>query len=157
MRKHLGSSRPARPDTTSMDIAENPYASPLLVEPERGVDAIRRATVRTFRCLGWAGIVYISLLLLIAFPFVLVEGPPRFGVITGMMVESAVFLAFFAFVIRTAGRLGVDLTGTYRRARWVAILAATVFFPVLTIPGILALRRLERYRSHMVEPLRGET
>jgi hypothetical protein len=102
--------------------------------------------VRAFRCLGWAGVAYISLLLVVGFLFMLAEGPPRLGIVTGMALECGVFLAFFAHVIRTASRLGVDFAGTYRRARWMAILAASIFFPVMTIPGILAIKRLETYR-----------
>jgi hypothetical protein len=52
-------------------------------------------------------------------------------------------------MIKTAKDLAVDLDRTYRRARWLAILAAAIFFPILTIPAVLAVRRLERYRRFM--------
>jgi hypothetical protein len=66
-------------------------------------------------------------------------------------------LLFFVFILRTANRLGGDFDRVYRRARWLGILAATIWFPILTIPGILALRRLERYRKYVTDPTHRDT
>ena len=57
-------------------------------------------------------------------------------------------------MIQIGSYLGVNLEGNYRQARWMAILAAAIFFPIFTIPGMLAIGKLERYRNQLLEPMR---
>jgi hypothetical protein len=133
----------------SIEATENPYASPTYDEPQVGTDALRRGTVRIYHRMGWAGVAY-ALLVLIVTLCNFAEHPSEMGIAGGLLLEAALILAFFVFMINTARRLSIDVARNYRRARWLGILAASIFFPIFTIPGILAVRRLERYRTHVV-------
>jgi hypothetical protein len=81
----------------------------------------------------------------------------EFGPTIAATAIYGLHVAFFAYLIKIANQLRDQVDGTYRRARWMAILAASIFFPIMTIPGILAVRRLERYRSHELVPSRDLT
>ncbi len=133
---------------------ENPYASPKCVESQPDADALLKATVRLYRGMGWAGIAY----LLVFCPLTIVSELARqqelgetIGGAIAMTTICGLMAAFFVLVMKTADRLGVNLDRSYRRARWLGIITGAMFFPLLTIPAILAVRRLERYRKHMMD------
>ena len=132
------------------ELVENPYAPPMSVDLADPTEGLRRATVRMYRGMAYAGIAFILLGAVEIAMIFLTERPREAGWMIGILLEFGLFIAFFTFMLKTATRLAADLDGTYRRARWIAILAASIFFPILTIPGILAVRRLERYRTHLL-------
>ena len=124
---------------------ENPYASPQCGDNCRSADDLLRATTRMYRGIGRGGIAYCTLAYLIAIAATPMQRMPGLAGAIGSMVIYALMLAFFVFVLETTDRLEVEFDRTYRRARWLGILAAAIFFPVLTWPGVLAMRRLEKY------------
>ena len=126
---------------------ENPYASPMSVELRPDPDALLRATTSLYRGMGWFGIVYHA----VVYSFAMIsEGSkqrPEMPPIIGMTIVCGLMVAYFFFMIRVANRLKTNFDRNYRPTRWMGILTATIFFPMLTIPAILAVRRLERYRK----------
>ena len=133
----------------SMEPAENPYASPRSVDIREDAQTLLNATTKLYRRMGWAGVGYC----LVAYPVVMIttfaQGQLDIGPAIGMTTVWALMMAFFMFMIKTAKDLAVDVERTYRRARWLAVLAAGLFFPIFAIPAYLAVRRLERYRRFM--------
>jgi len=133
----------------SPQAAENPYASPQCVEVQDDAESLLKATTKLYRRMGWFGIAYFSFI----YPFTIVgqlsEG--HFEVVPAIAgtIICGLMLAFFAIMIKTAKHLADDLDRYYRRARWLGILAGALFFPILTVPAFLAVRRLERYRDFM--------
>jgi hypothetical protein len=109
--------------------------------------ALLRKTAKLYRGMGWAGIVY-SLVCAFGMVNALTERQPQWGEALGMFIVATLAAAFFLFLIKTANHLGTTFDESYRRARWLGIIAATLFFPILTVPGILAVHRLERCREH---------
>ncbi|MDZ7616205.1 MAG: hypothetical protein U1E05_04325 [Patescibacteria group bacterium] len=137
------------------DAMENPYASPACADPPDAAGALREATARLFRGMGYVGVAY-ALFGFAMGAVVLLKVQPRDLVLLPMMLLLyGLIMAFFAWMLKTASRLTVDFKGTYRLARWLAILAASIFFPILTIPAVLAVRRLERYREQFPGPADG--
>lgn len=95
--------------------------------------------------MAWVGITYA----VIAFPVLMTAAFSERQLASGMIVllVGCLMTLFFIFMAKTANGLEHDFHRHYRRARWTAIIVAALFFPIMTIPGILAVRRLERYRS----------
>jgi hypothetical protein len=141
----------------AVTATENPYASPQPFEVPDSGDALLRATTRMYRGIGWAGVAYCLLVCPIAMVAQLWEPTPSLPEVLGGSTLCGLTLAFFMFVLRTANGLEVRFQRTYRRARWLGILAATMFFPLLTWPGILAVRRLERYRTFLNDEMQAES
>ncbi len=56
-------------------------------------------------------------------------------------------VATFGYSIRLANRLATRPRGLLGRARLVGIILATAWFPILTIPGIICVRRVTRYHA----------
>ena len=125
---------------------ENPYASPQTCDIAESADVLLRATTRMYRGIGWAGIGCCLLAYSILMASELTTGTLDWAEFLVGTTGIGLYLAFFVFVLKTASRLETRFDRTYRRARWLGILVATIFFPVLTWPGIVAVRRLERYR-----------
>jgi hypothetical protein len=137
-----------------METTENPYAPPpTVVEPPEDAEALLKAATRMYRGIGWCGVAYVAFVwaaqVVLALPRLESEPVP---IALLVMLGDLMWMLFFVFVLRTANRLGQDFDRMYRRARWLGILAAALWFPLLTIPGILAVRRLERYRRFVNDP-----
>jgi hypothetical protein len=131
------------------DSIQNPYASPKFGESQTEVKSLLKATMRLYRIMGWCGITYFLVLYL----FMMIseyraQGLEIWSTVAGT-AWCGLFIAFFLYMIQTASSLGVEFDRTYRRARWLGIIVSAMFFPILTIPGILAVRRLERCRLQM--------
>jgi hypothetical protein len=136
-----------------METIENPYALPPAFEPREDAESLLRAAMRMYRWIGWCGVAYV----VIAFPVPIVtqllQPQPNIPLVVPLL--GMLMMLFFVLMLRTASRLGHDFDRVYRRARWLAILAAAIWFPLFTIPGILAVRRLERYRRYRADPIDG--
>ena len=133
----------------SPEAAENPYASPRCVDVQPDAESLLKATTRLYRGMGWFGVAYISIVYLFMTTTVLSQSRPDVLRTIPMSIGCGVMVAFFLAMVRTAKHLGTDLDRYYRRARWIAVLAAAFFFPILTVPAFLAVRRLEKYRDFM--------
>jgi hypothetical protein len=99
-----------------------------------------------YRRMGWIGIICYVTLCSIMFQGALKEPRPSGGEFLAMAGLIGLIAAFFATMLWTANRLESDFLRTYRVARWTGILVAVLYFPWLTIPGCLAVRRLAQYR-----------
>ena len=134
----------------SGQAAENPYASPRCVEVQDDAESLLKATTKLYRRMGWFGIAYFSFI----YPFTTImqlsEGQFEVVPAIGGGIMCGLMLAFSVIMVKTATYLAADLDRYYRRARWIAVLAAALFFPILTVPAFLAVRRLERYRNSMI-------
>ncbi len=104
-----------------------------------------------YRRMGWCGVVWNATLYLVLLQIEFGK-PTRdadaIEIFIGTIACGVVVLLFLSMV-RTADGLELDFPRSYRRARWTGILAATVYFPWLTIPSYLAVRRLEEYRCNV--------
>lgn len=130
----------------STEPTENPYASPLCVEVQEDADSLLYSTTRLYRFTGWCGIAYVLVVYLGVMTAELFEGWLGVAFALGGAMVQSLWIGFFAVVISTANHLAADPLRYRRRARLLGILAATIFFPVLTVPAVLAVRRLARYR-----------
>ncbi len=104
-----------------------------------------------YRRMGWCGVVWNATLYLVLLQIELGK-PTRdadpIEIFIGTIACGVVVLLFLSMV-RTADRLELDFQGNYQRARWMGILAAAVYFPWLTVPGCIAVRRLKEYRRNV--------
>lgn len=137
-------SEPAEPDV-------NPYASPLSDCPRADrVDEgeARRQMLAAIRLYWWMGVVGAGAYSVVAIGFVLVwvaRGKlPAAEEVLGL-ATMFVSIAPFAWSIAVANRLATRPEGMLRPARWVGILLGTIWFPILTIPAVLCVRRVTRY------------
>ena len=126
---------------------ENPYTAPKYVDRRDDPDTLLRSVVLLFRGMAGFGVAYE----LFTFTFVGVSGAASGALGIGAMLFllglGAVTTLIFAYVFWTTSRLQVNFARHYNRARWIAILAAVIFFPILSIPAVIALSRLENYRA----------
>lgn len=106
-----------------------------------------------YRRMGWCGVVWNATLYLVLLQFEFSKPTAdSVEILIGTIACGFVVLLFFS-MLRTADGLELNFPRSYRRARWTGILAATVYFPWLTIPSYLAVRRLEEYRRNVeLEP-----
>lgn len=126
---------------------ENPYASPQAncVHDEDLAIVLRRA-VMIFRRMGWGGISLFGAVAAINFSANLSNADPQFLI---PMIIYGGYTLFFWSMLKTAKSLERDFEGAYRRARWTAIIAATFFFPFLTLPCYFAVQHLEECRRRL--------
>ena len=129
--------------------AENPYAPPTATN--RGVnDAVDAHWYLTriqkyFRRMGIGGLVYIGVVIVLHITTQLRRGSFRITETAGPLVWCALLAWLFITMIRI-GRLPEDqFPKHYRKARWIAILAGTLFLPILGLPAFISLRRLSLY------------
>lgn len=120
------------------------YLSSRRVEPA----LFKIATI--YRRIGWGGIIFYLTGCAVMAQAALKDPRPPLGEILLMVGLVGLIVALFASMLWTASRLEVDFTQAYRRARWTGILVAVLYFPWLTIPGCLAVRRLEDYRRKLL-------
>ncbi len=129
---------------------ENPYASPQTVAVERSPEDLLRATARIYRGMGGVGLALWLLSTSTAVIANLANETPANPIHPGGLIAGTVLngllLALFVFTWKTGRWLEEDFDRAYPRARFLAIVSATVLLPWLTWPGIVAVRRLERYR-----------
>lgn len=71
-------------------------------------------------------------------------------------LAPVLWLLFFVYIACTAHSLEKNFERVYRRARWSAVIASGVFFPWLTLPGAVAVRRLEEYHKFLVAQQQAE-
>lgn len=134
------------------EIDINPYAAPKAVL-QPGIDNLppdqhlRRAR-KILQYLGWGGIVYFTGVTV----GLMLDESPAFSNFawesTVWLLLSSAGVAFFVLMVRTAAQLHTDFDRVYRRARWIAIVAGAVGFPLFTIPFFLAASQLARHRRN---------
>jgi hypothetical protein len=129
--------------------AENPYAPPTATNRVMtdAVDAHWYLTriQKYFRRMGIGALIYIGVAIVLAITTQLRKG--RFGIpeTVGPLVWCALLSWLFITMIRI-GRLPEDqFPKHYKKARWVAILAGSLFFPIFGLPAFISLWRLSLY------------
>lgn len=128
----------------------NPYSSPLAdCSPVRGADEpdVRRQMRVVVRLYWWMGVIGIAAYSALAVGFSLGwshRGEPLTAADASGLVGCAVAMAVFAASIHVANRLAARPQGVLRRARLVGIILATAWFPILTVPGLICVRRVTR-------------
>jgi hypothetical protein len=129
----------------------NPYESPLADCPpvaESDEHYVRYQMHTVVRLYWWMGVIggggYSVAAVVVALDWI------RRG--ASADVESAARLVFcamaispFAASIYVARRLAARPQGMLPRARLVGIILATAWFPILTVPGLICVRRVTRY------------
>lgn len=131
--------------------AENPYSPPTTTNRDvnDAVDAhwylVR--IQKYFRRMGIGALIYIG----VAFVFIVATQLRKESLqipeIVGPLVWFALLSWLFIAMIRI-GRLPEDqFPKHYKKARWVAILAGTLFLPILGLPAFISLRRLSLYNE----------
>lgn len=127
----------------SITAIENPYASPQFSGTDESEDRLLRAVTRMYHVIGWGGLVFC---LFAWFTKTVAQMAMHVETFDPGTLAIGLWGLFFVYVLWTARCLKKSFGKVYRRARWLAVLSAAIFFPLLTLPGILAVRRLERYR-----------
>ena len=63
----------------------------------------------------------------------------------GVSAATLAYLTFFITCFRTSRELAVDPDMVRKRSRWIAIIMAILFFPILTAPGIYCVWKLNSH------------
>jgi hypothetical protein len=99
--------------------------------------------------MGIGALVYIGIVIVFTITTQLRKGSFRIPETVGPLVWCALLAWLFITMIRI-GRLPEDqFPKHYKKARWVAILAGTLFLPILGLPAFISLRRLSLYNQSL--------
>jgi hypothetical protein len=133
--------------------AENPYAPPTATKRDviDGIDSHWYLTriQKYFRRMGIAALTYIVVVIVLTITPQLRNGKFRIPETVGPLVWCALLAWLFITMIRI-GRLPDDqFPKHYKRARWVAILAGSLFLPILGLPAFITLWRLSLYNESL--------
>ncbi len=130
---------------------DNPYAPPKaanrdsVVQIDAGWYLIR--IQKYFRRMGMGGLIYVSFLIVILTMTQLSKGTFQIPDTFGPLVWCGLLTWFFITMIRI-GKLPEDqFPKHYKKARWIAIFAGTLFLPILGLPAFISLRRLTMYNE----------
>jgi hypothetical protein len=131
--------------------AENPYAPPTTANQNViiAVDSTWYLTriQKYFRRMGIGALVYIGVVIVFTITSQLPKGNFRIPQTVGPLVWCLLLAWLFVTMIRI-GRLPEEqFPKHYKKARWVAIIAGTLFFPILGLPAFISLRRLSLYNE----------
>jgi hypothetical protein len=132
---------------------ENPYAPPTTTNRDANdaVDAhwYLARIQKYFRRMGIGALIYIGVVIVFTITTQLRKGNFRIPETFGPLVWCALLAWLFITMIRI-GRLPEDqFPKHYKNARWVAILAGTLFLPILGLPAFISLRRLSLYNESL--------
>ena len=95
--------------------------------------------------MGAVGVAaYSTLTVLVSLGWSFRRDPPTAGY-AGFLTLFTVDIAALASSMYTAHRLATRPRGFLRFARMLGIILATRWFPILTVPGIICVRRATRY------------
>lgn len=123
----------------------NPYAPPQDTFVAESAAELLKAVAQSYRVMGWVGLTLYLVVLPIPMLYHLTDNPPAlteaFLIATVLLLQSL----FFYLMIRTADSIEVDLARVRKRVRWLGVLAAGFWFPWLTVPVVIAFRRLNRF------------
>jgi hypothetical protein len=132
----------------------NPYSSPLedcardpdaTVVDEQYVLQQMQLAIRLYWWIGVVGIVlYSAALIGMTISWICYRDPPT-SAYMGFLSVGAIPIAIFSSSIYIARRLSRKPQGILKNARLVAIIFATVWFPILTYPGLLCVRRVTKH------------
>jgi hypothetical protein len=125
----------------------NPYAPPATTGDARHADWYLASACRYFKGIGYLMIVYLICVIPITVYQILTDESPRMGEMIGAPMMMVAMLLFFTAMIRTAVGLPNDFPRLYRKARWLGILTGAFGFPILTIPAVIGVSRLSKYRT----------
>ncbi len=116
-----------------------------------------RLVIRLYWWMGVIGIVPHSVLTVcLCFDWALRGSSTTADYVGGLLV-GVVQLAAFTSSIHVARRLATRPEGMLRRARLVGIILATLWFPILTVPGIICVRRVTRYFDAYCDTIEADT
>ena len=141
-----------QPNGTKGDnaMSTNPYASPQTDCSQAGVareEVVRREMGTAIRLYWWMGAISILFHSTVAGVVCIawaLEGSPVPEETAAGLIFIVVLVAVSAFSIHVANRLKTSPQGLLPRARLVGIIMATWWFPWLTVPGIICVRRITR-------------
>jgi hypothetical protein len=130
---------------------DNPYAPPeaanrdLIVDVDASWYLLR--IQKYFRRMGIGGLIYVSFLIVFLTISQLSKRNFQIPEIVGPLVGCGLLAWFFIAMIRI-GQLPEDqFPKHYKKARWLAIFAGTLFLPILGLPAFISLRRLTMYNE----------
>jgi hypothetical protein len=125
---------------------------------QRGEPSIRQQMRTVIRLYWWMGVVGTAVYVAAAIGICLDRDPTLRPVDRwGPFVFCGVAVAAFVSSIHVANRLATKPRGMLRRARLVGIILATAYFPILTVPGIICVRRVTRYLAAYCESVQTGT
>lgn len=126
---------------------QNPYTAPRSTGDSRQPDWYLASACRYFKGIGYVMIAYLVCAIPFWFYGITTDESPPVPEIIGPPIMTLVMSAFFGGMIKTATQLPNDFERLYKRARWLGILAAAFGFPILTIPALIGVSRLSKYRE----------
>lgn len=101
------------------------------------------SSIYLYRSIGILGAVTYSVAVLATLDTIR-EPSPMFDLVATLSAFCFIIVIFLASIL-VAHRLAKKPEGSLRYARIVAIILATAWFPILTVPGIYCVRRVTRY------------
>jgi hypothetical protein len=144
-------------------ISTNPYSPPLAdCSPVAvtGEQYVRRQMRQVIRFYWWIGVVGVATYSAIAIGCSLgwsLRGDPPTDAYAGLFAFCTVGIAAFAFSIYAANRLAIRPQGFLPCARMVGLILATWWFPILTVPGIICVRRATRHYTAYCNLISADT
>ena len=127
--------------TDSSSNIENPYAPPEASAATGPASDPVESARKCFRGMAWAGLLYPALSAI-----QLIDKTRRSETLKLLILQSVIMGLVAIFVVWISIRVRRDIDGTYRLARWTAIIGGAVFFPILTLPAFMAVSHLTEYR-----------
>ena len=144
-------------------MSVNPYSSPqtdcspVTVADEQYVRRQMRLVIRLYWWMGVVGIVgYLALAIGVTLGWRYRRDPPTDAYL-GILTLCVPAIAAFASSIHAANRLAIRPQGILPFARMVGLILATWWFPILTVPGIICVRRASRHFDAYCSLLKTET
>lgn len=134
----------------------NPYASPQTdcsqanVASEEVVRREMRTAIRLYWWMGAVSLLYSTIGVVSGIGWVLNGAPMSAEAIAGIIFLAMILVAATSS-IHLANRLKTSPQGVLPRARLVGIIMATWWFPWLTVPGIICVRRVTRQHASWCE------
>lgn len=136
---------------SSVMSSPNPYASPRhAYDPLLITTSHIQPVVSLYRWIGVCGVVfYLGVGCVVALVAITGAASMSLAEALALTVGVMAYVAFFVVCFRTGRELALHTAGLHRRSRWIAIIMASLFFPILTVPALYCIRKL---RSHYEQP-----
>jgi hypothetical protein len=118
----------------------NPYAAPATLPLALGAPISRiRSVVLIYRCVGALGLAACGVAFYDCFA---IGDKPREYVLLALILAHA---GVFALTLHVAHRLARNPNQARKSARWIGFAIALLYCPVLTIPGLYAVWKVDKF------------
>lgn len=100
-----------------------------------------------FRRMGIGSLVYMAIAIVVLVATQLMRSAVDIPETVGTLAWCALLAWLFISMVRVGYLSEAEFPLHYQKARWIAIIAGTLFLPILGLPAFISLRRLSKYDS----------